>query len=114
MQLGLAKRFNGDPGVAKLSVLARLPGFKHMKEGLDSTHVVKLVTVNDSPSYSYQQMTWEFPPEDKPHRMPQSRANLVIPDEHDPMKTAEEFIKRRRDQSNFRAQSGPITNALPK
>ena len=94
VQRGLAKRFDGDPGVAKLSVLARLPGFKHMKDG-DGRHTVKLVAVNDLPGYSYKQIASEFPPADKPHRMPQSRAGLVILDPNNPLKTCEEWLRRQ-------------------
>ena len=92
IQRGLAKRFNGDPDVAKLSVLARLPGFKHMKD-IDDPHLVKLHTVNDLPAYTYEQVAQEFPPEEKPHKPPVSLVGAIVLATGTPVHSAGEFIK---------------------
>jgi hypothetical protein len=93
VQLGLAKKFDGDPGVAKLSVLARIPGFKHMKDG-EGHHTVKLVAVNDLPAYTYEQIAAEFPPEEKPHKACGSRRANTLP-KGDYMAAAESFARHQ-------------------
>jgi putative DNA primase/helicase len=65
-----------------------------MKDG-EGNHRVELITINDLPTYSYEQIAREFPPADKPHRLPKSRAGLVILDPKDPVKTAYEWIRRK-------------------
>lgn len=93
VQFGLAKRCDGDPGVAKLSVLARLPGFRHMKDG-EGHHTVKLVAVNDLSAYSYEQIVAEFPPEEKPHRASGSRRGNTLP-KGDYIAAAEAFARHQ-------------------
>jgi len=74
VQLGLAKRFDGDPGVDKLSTLARVPGFRHMKDG-EGNHRVELIKLSKGPAYTLEQVAKEFPPTQEPHRASPSRNN---------------------------------------
>lgn len=94
IQRGLAKRFDGDPGVAKLSVLARLPGFKHMKDG-EGDHTVRLHTLKaNRPAYSYEQIAEEFPPRKRPHKLPRSLAGSIVLSAATPVDSARQFLEQ--------------------
>jgi hypothetical protein len=59
VQRAVAKRFDGDPEIAKLTHVARLPGFYHCKGEPFRTHVVE---VNDLADYGAEEIVGEFPP----------------------------------------------------
>ena len=71
VQRAIAQRFDGDPEIAKLTHVARLPGFYHRKREPFCTHIVE---INDLPAYSAEEIVEEFPPETKAHRPPISTA----------------------------------------
>jgi RepB DNA-primase from phage plasmid len=54
----IAKRFDGDPAIAKLTHVARLPGFDHRKGAPFRTRILE---VNDLPPYTAEQILAEFP-----------------------------------------------------
>jgi hypothetical protein len=100
-QLGLAERFDGDPGVATLERCARLPGFFHCKNA-DAPFLVRIVESNDHPAYSADQILAEFPPRSWPHKQPQS--GLVLP-AGAPLEAAEAFINAHFFQGEARLLS---------
>lgn len=87
----IAKRFDGDPAIAKLTHVARLPGFHHRKGEPFRTRIVE---VNDLPPYTAEQILAEFPPETKPHKPPVSLAGRLVLPGDDPLTCAEEFVRQ--------------------
>jgi hypothetical protein len=90
IQRGIAKRFDGDPAVALLTHVARLPGFLHNKETPFRTG---LVSWGAHAPFSSDEILAEFPAQTKPHRAPSSR--LVLP-VGAPVVCGEEYVKRCR------------------
>lgn len=90
VQYAVAAKFDGDPAVAKLTHIARLPGFFHCKGQRFQTRIVRTC---DQPRFAAAQIVDDeaFPPLPTPHRLPSS-AVLLDPDT--PAKTAEAFITR--------------------
>ena len=91
IQRGIARRFDGDPSVALLTHVGRLPGFFHCKGEPFRT---RLIEANDLPAYQPDEIIREFPPLQVPHRAPGSHAGQLVLSVDAPMKIAEEFVKR--------------------
>lgn len=91
VQRGLAKRFDGDPAIALLTNVARVPGFYHCKGEPFRTRIVE---VNDLPPYSADKIIKEFPPLDTPHKPSGSRADSVVLSVNSPRESATKFLKR--------------------
>ena len=89
VQRGLAKRFDGDPAVATLERCTRLPGFYHSKD-IENRFRVRIVEINDHPSYTAEQIKKEFPPEKKAHR---AAASLLVLPPGAPLVAAEKFVE---------------------
>jgi len=88
----VAKRFDGDPGVAMLTHVARLPGFYHCKGEPFRTRIVQ---VNHQPPYSAEQIIEEFPPEAKPHKPPESLSDRLVLPTDDPLPCARMFVEHK-------------------
>jgi putative DNA primase/helicase len=99
-QRAIAKRFDGDPGIAKLTHIARLPGFNHCKREPFRTRIVE---VNDLPVYTAEQIVAEFPPEQRPHKPPISIAGRILLPAGNPVGCAHEFLK-----NNFQSSDGTL------
>jgi putative DNA primase/helicase len=91
VQRGLAKRFDGDPAVAILTHVARLPGFYHCKAAPFKTAIV---SVSDVDPYAADELVHEFPPLKVPHKPPGSIAGALMLSPDNPRKTAIEFVTR--------------------
>ena len=100
VQRAIAKRLDGDPDIAKLTHVARLPGFYHCKREPFRTHIVE---VNDLATYSAEEIVGEFPPETKAHRPPISTAGRIVLPAGSPVECAREFVDR-----NFRTPDGAL------
>jgi putative DNA primase/helicase len=89
LQRGIAKAYDGDPAVAILTHLARLPGFFHRKR---EPFQVRIHADGHSAhdSYSWDQICAAFPPQKKPHRAPGSAITLPA---GAPLVAAEAFIQ---------------------
>lgn len=74
VQRGIAKAFDGDPAVAKLTDCARLPGFDHQK---GEPHRVVMTQWFPHAPHSWDEILVAFPPEAKPHKPPGSV--MVLP-----------------------------------
>jgi putative DNA primase/helicase len=90
---GVAKRFDADPAVATLERCARLPGFFHCKD-IENRFRVRIVEVNDLPTYAADQIVAEFPPQKKAHKASGSTAGKLVLPAGAPLRAAEEFVKR--------------------
>jgi putative DNA primase/helicase len=77
IQRGVAKAFDGDPAVAKLTDCARLPGFDHHK---GEPFRVKMVEWFPHKAHSWDDILATFPPEATPHKAPGSVVVLVAGD----------------------------------
>jgi hypothetical protein len=92
-QRAIAKRFDGDPAVAKLTHIARLPGFNHCKGKPFRTHMIE---VNDDlPVYTAEEILAEFPPEQQPHKPQVSLAGRIILPRDEPLTCASEFFNKK-------------------
>ena len=91
VQRGIARRFDGDPSVALLTHVARVPGFFHCK---DEPFRTRIIETNDLPAYQPDEIIREFPPLQVPHRAPGSHAGQLVLSIDAPMKIAEPFVKR--------------------
>src|SRR5579871_5708449 len=60
VQRAIAKRFNGDPAIAILTHVARLPGFYHNKAKPFRSRIIEC---NDLEDYTADEILAEFPPE---------------------------------------------------
>src|SRR5215831_11069158 len=100
VQRAIAKRFDGDPAVAKLTHVARLPGFYHCKREPFRTHIVE---INDLAAYSAEEIVGEFPPETKAHRPPISLAGRIVLPAGSPVDCAREFLDKK-----FRTPDGEL------
>jgi putative DNA primase/helicase len=100
VQRAVAKRFDGDPEIAKLTHVARLPGFYHCKGEPFRTHVVE---VNDVAAYGAEEIVGEFPPETSAHRLPISLAGRIVLTAGSPVECAREFLDK-----NFRTPDGAL------
>jgi RepB DNA-primase from phage plasmid len=100
VQRAIAKRFDGDPSVAKLTHVARVPGFDHRKGSPFRTHTV---VTNDLPPYNAEEIKGEFPPESTPHKPPVSAGDRLILPHDEPLTCAHEFVER-----NFRTPQGEL------
>jgi len=100
VQRAIAKRFDGDPEIAKLTHVARLPGFYHCKREPFRTHIVE---VNDLEAYGAEEIVKEFPPESKAHSPPISLAGRIVLPAGSPVECAREFLDNK-----FRAPDGTI------
>jgi putative DNA primase/helicase len=94
-QRGIAKRFEGDPAIDKLTHCARLPGFFHNKAEPFRTRIKEWYA---HAAYDSDHFFEEFPAETKRHRAPGSRG-LMLP-AGAPLKWAEEFVRRRHMQDD--------------
>jgi putative DNA primase/helicase len=94
MQRAIAKRFDGDPEIAKLTHVARLPGFYHCKREPFRTHIVE---VNVLAPYTAEEIVGEFPPEAKAHKPSISLAGRIVLPAGSPVECARQFLDR-----NFR------------
>ena len=65
VQRAVAKRFDGDTAVAKLTHRARLPGFLHNKA---EPFCVRIKQRLPHKAHSWDEVLAEFPPEAKPHK----------------------------------------------
>ncbi|MCP4389840.1 MAG: NTP-binding protein [Gammaproteobacteria bacterium] len=92
VQRAIARRFDGDTGIAKLTHCARLPGFDHCKDP-DNRFRVRIVEESDSRPYTAEDILAAFPPEAKPHKPPSSRSGVVIP-KGNHVEAAREFARR--------------------
>jgi putative DNA primase/helicase len=92
VQRAIAKRFDGDPEVARLMHVARLPGFKHCKREPFQTRIVE---ANEGPPHSAKQILAEFPPEQTPHKPPISLAGRLILPTDEPLTCAMEFLRHK-------------------
>jgi len=101
VQRSIAKRFDGDPQIAKLTHVARLPGFFHSK---GDPFRSRLIEENDLPPYTAEQIIAEFPPEAKPHKPPTSMAGRTLLFADNPVASVEKFIG-----SHFRTAEGVCT-----
>jgi putative DNA primase/helicase len=98
LQRAVAKRFDGDTQIAKLTHVARLPGFNHCKgEPFRS----RIVEINEVPTYRAEEIFKEFPPEEKPHKPPISLAGRIMLPADDPLRCAMKFV-----DSEFRTPDG--------
>jgi putative DNA primase/helicase len=100
VQRAIAKRFGGDPAIAKLTHVARLPGFYHCKGEPFRTQMVE---VNDLTAYRAEEIVTEFPPESKAHRPPISLAGRVVLPAGNPVECAQQFLDH-----NFRTPDGAL------
>ena len=91
VQRAIARRFDGDPSVALLTHVGRVPGFFHCKGEPFRTRIIE---ANDLPAYQSDEIIREFPPLQVPHRPPGSHAGQLVLSVDAPMKIAEEFVKR--------------------
>ena len=69
----VAERFDGDPAVAKLTFVARLPGFDNCKR--EHRFRVRIIEINDLPPYSADEIAAEFPPQRDAHKSNESRTS---------------------------------------
>jgi hypothetical protein len=100
VQRAIAKRFDGDPEIAKLTHVARLPGFYHCKRQPFRTHIVE---VNDLAAYGAEEIVKEFPPQTEAHRLPISLAGRLVLPAGSPVECAREFLDK-----NFRTPGGAL------
>jgi hypothetical protein len=91
VQRAIARRFDADPQIAKLTHVARLPGFYHVKSVPFCTRIVE---ANNLPPYSANEIVKEFPPLDMPHKPPSSLAGVLVLSINSPLKSAQEFVRR--------------------
>jgi len=100
VQRAIAKRFDGDAAIAKLTHVARLPGFYHSKRQPFRTHIIE---VNDLAVYGAEEIVGEFPPESNAHRPPVSIAGSIVLPAGNPVGCAREFLNK-----NFRTPNGAL------
>ena len=100
VQRAIAKRFDGDPQIAKLTHVARLPGFYHCKRERFRTRIVE---VTDLAAYSAEEIVREFPPETKAHSPPISLAGRIVLPAGSSVECAREFLDK-----NFRTPDGAL------
>lgn len=97
----IAKRFDGDPAIAKLTHCARLPGFYHNKGERFRT---KLIECNDHKAFTADEIVKEFPPEDRPHKVGGS-AKGHFP-KGAPLEAAKAFVKKHYLQNGLETAIG--------
>jgi putative DNA primase/helicase len=101
VQRSIAKCFDGDPAVAKLTHVARLPGFNHCKGEPFRT---RIIADNDLPRYTAAEILKEFPPEAKAHKPSGSlKGGRVVPAD-EPLRCAYSFL-----ESEFMTADGVLT-----
>ncbi len=99
-QRGLAARFDGDPSVALLTHVARIPGFSHNKAQPFST---RIIAHHDGPAYTRTELAREFAPQKRPHKKRQSNTSALILSPKSPRNSAIEFLKRKCMQGDAQA-----------
>lgn len=92
VQRSIAKRFDGDPDIAKLTHCARLPGFFHNK---GEPFLTRLIETNDVDDYSAEEILAEFPPEAEAHRPSISRKGAIVLPAGRPVEQARIFLQHR-------------------
>jgi putative DNA primase/helicase len=90
VQRAIAKRFDGDPSVALLTHVARVPGFYHNKEQPFRT---RIIAAGAHDAYDADDILAEFPPETKPHKPAGSAGSAVVLPIGVPMTAAREFVR---------------------
>jgi len=75
-QRSLAKKFDGDPAIALLTHVARLPGFDHCKGERFRVRIIHMA--ERLKSYHADAIIDEFPPEKRAHKAPTSRVILRV------------------------------------
>ena len=96
-QRAVAKRFDGDPAVALLTVCARLPGFFHNKKQPFLVHF-RPWSVHEA--HSASEVLAEFPAVARPHR-PSRSGRIVLP-EGVPTAAADVFVQHEFVQGGHR------------
>jgi putative DNA primase/helicase len=99
-QRAIAKRFDGDPEIAKLTHVARVPGFFHQKGKPFRTRIIE---ANNLPAYQAEDIIREFPPETNAHKPPVSISGRIILPAGNPVECAGEFLDK-----NFRSPDGVL------
>lgn len=98
VQRAIAKRFNGDPEIAKLTHCARLPGFFHNKGKRFRTKIIELNNLDD---YCAEQLLDEFPAEKKPYRSSISGNGSIVLPAGAPLIAAEKFAEQCWSQGDI-------------
>ena len=96
-QRAVAKRFDGDPAVALLTVCARLPGFFHNKK---QPFLVHFRSWGAHEAHSASEVLAEFPAVIRPHKP--SRSGPIVLQEGVPTAAAEAFVQREFVQGGHR------------
>jgi putative DNA primase/helicase len=91
VQWAIAKRYDGDVAIAKLTHCIRLPGFFHCKD-VEHPFRVRILEASDAAPYTAEQILAEFPPETRPHKA--GRSQVLLP-KGVPWKAADEFATRK-------------------
>jgi putative DNA primase/helicase len=91
IQLAIAKQFDGDPQVALLTHIERLPGFFHRKDPANPFRS-RIIDFNEVPAYTAEEIRKQFPPERTAHK-PALSNQLILP-AGGYLAAAEEFVAR--------------------
>src|SRR5262249_47548733 len=75
VQRAIAKRFDGDPAIGKLTHVARLPAFYHCKREPFCTHIVE---GNDLEAYGAEEIVRDSPRKTRAHSPPISPAGRIV------------------------------------